>query len=301
MSVFLRPLLLCSSHFPRTMMRSMTTPPSFSREVNDRLIKGTALDFFLGTEFDKHNLTALFENNIRAIVIPNFIDRKICAIAVDKLVFKGIEEYTNAPGIGRVGISYFETTDNPEIMEKYFEEAPQNRKIVRTLFSPYESPLDKLKCILDEIWPKAVSLEVKLSAQTNLSGKMFAGLIRSLDHGKGILPHEDKRERDDSTMPLLQAQIAANVYLQNPEQGGELELYNLSLDTERYDRWRGKSYGIDRLSLPPPVMKIKPKDGDLILFNSRNLHSVTDAIGRKRISISTFIGHDSDGSLKLWS
>jgi hypothetical protein len=271
------------------------------------LIQGKASSVFIGNSLEKQALQSLFKNNIKAIIIPNFTDTAICQLAVEKLLKKGITEYTNAPGIGRLGISYFETTGNSEMMKKYFDETRNNLASIRRCFYPYEPPLEKLKSSLDEIWPYPVGTEAKLpkssdSPEISIPKKMFYGLIRSLESDKEIYPHEDKRERDDSDMPSLAGQVAANVYLQNPEAGGDLDLFDLSLDTETYDKMRGDNYGISRDKLPEIILRVRPAQGDLILFNSRNLHAVTKVVGKtRRISISTFIGLHPSGALKLWS
>ena len=244
-----------------------------------------------------NSLQALFQKQIYAIVIPNFLDSQVCSDVSKKLLSEKIQEYTNAPGIGRIGISFYETTHQPEMKKKYFETAISNIESLRKIFSPYLSPMDHLRLTLDEAW----AFGCNLSVQGNR--KMFAGLCRALEEGKGILPHEDKLERDAMfSRNLIKAQAAANLYLQTPEKGGALELYSQSLSTQKYDSLRGTSYGIDRSRLPPPVVTIKPSDGDLVIFNSRRLHAVTDSVGKTRVSISCFIGFNgANFPLKVWS
>ena len=253
-------------------------------------------------ELSEKTLKSLFNKEIIAIRIPNFLDKKVCKIVSKKFLTANIiEEYTNAPGIGRLGISYFETQDSSEVMDLYFKDAHANSTAIRQLFSPYQQPIDTLRAHLDEVWPTGANLRI-LDEK-----KMFTGLCRSLENGQGIIPHEDKFERDhpkESTKaaPPANVQIALNVYLQNPKEGGELELYEQSLSTEEYDRLRGDSYGIERSLLPPPSISIKPEEGELVLFNSRNLHSVSPVNGDTRLSISSFISKkENNGPLIIWS
>lgn len=253
----------------------------------------------VGHALMQSSLQALFDNKLYAIVITGFLDQRICAIVSKKLLNRKMKEYTNAPGIGRIGISFYETMNNPKMERDYIDHAIKNMQILRKIFSPYHAPIDHLRVALDEIWPAGSQLAVRGGK------KMFAGLCRALKDGNGILPHEDKFERDDPVellRPTFKAQAAVNVYLQVPEKGGELELYKQSLGTDEYDSLRKDSYGIARSLLPPPEVTIKPSNGDLVIFNSRRLHSVADTVGKTRLSVSCFIGFSGeDAPLKIWS
>ena len=243
-------------------------------------------------------LQQLLDKKIYALVIPNFIDKEVCGYASKKLLTNKIQEYTNAPGIGRVGIAFYETTNNPEMEKAYFDEAHKNLDVIRSVFSPYHAPIDKLRVVLDEIWHPGANLDTR-------DRKMFVGLCRSLENGRNILPHEDVLERDDpknSAQSPLKVQLACNVYLQTSQKGGELELYDKSYQTAEYDKLRGDSYGIRREWVPPVIVKITPNVGDLILFNGNNLHSVSLVEGIARLSIGCFIGYRSQTTaLKVWS
>jgi hypothetical protein len=256
----------------------------------------------ISSELTSNSIRDLFNKKILAIRIPNFLDQNTCKVVSEKLLnAKVIQDYTNAPGIGRVGISFFEAQDSKEMESQYFAEALKNSQAIRKIFSPYQQPIDTVRVCLDEVWPEGANL------RTHNGKKMFAGLCRALENGHSIIPHEDKFERDvpqdgsDKVLPE-NGQIAFNIYLQNPKEGGELELYTESLSTEEYDRLRGDSYGIDRDLLPAPAISLKPEEGELILFNARNLHSVSPIVGDTRLSISSFITQETEnGPLKLWS
>jgi 2OG-Fe(II) oxygenase superfamily len=132
---------------------------------------------------------------------------------------------------------------------------------------------------------------------------MFAGICRALESGKDILPHEDKIERDDPSRcgKSFWGQIAINLYLQPCEEGGKLQMWNISLADEKYKSLCGDSYGISRDKLAPPDLEIKPDTGDLVLFNPTNLHAV-EKVAKTRLSISCFMGcESSEDALKFWS
>lgn len=245
------------------------------------------------------SLKRLFSGEIYAIVIPNYVEKSTCIHAAKQLLDNRIREYSNAPGIGRIGLSFYETQVNKETERRYFDLAISNINHLRGVFAPFLSPIDKLRLEVDEAWPYGAKLG------THNGNKMFAGLCRALEPGKGILPHEDKFERDtplnDSHTPV-KSQIGANIYLQNGTKGGDIELYKQSLDTPDYDRLRGNSYGISRNLLPPPLIQIHPEEGSLVLFNSRRLHAVTPTEDKLRLTVACFVGYRGDEfSLKFWS
>lgn len=270
------------------------------RDFSVRAIEGPREKYREGELITPEMLSLIAKERIDAIVIHNFILPPVCINASSKLLSHDIQEYTNAPGIGRLGISFFETTNNSEMEKAYFEQAKPNMDMIRKIFYPGFSPIDTLNVDLNREWPKGADIALRGNRM------MFAGLCRALMPGQQILPHEDKLERDDpsySKQIPLKGQIASNVYLQMPEKGGELELYDKTHTTEEYDRLRKDSYGIPRHLLPKPTLRIKPAEGDLVLFNSRRVHSVAKVEGVKsRLTISCFIGYRGDAyPLTLWS
>jgi predicted 2-oxoglutarate/Fe(II)-dependent dioxygenase YbiX len=100
----------------------------------------------------------------------------------------------------------------------------------------------------------------------------------------------------------LQGQLAANVYLKMPEQGGELQIWQTELSPEEFDQMRGDSYGIQPDLLGAPEVQIRPGPGDLIIFNSRKMHAVTPGKGDLRLSLSCFVGYRGPAMpLTFWS
>ena len=100
----------------------------------------------------------------------------------------------------------------------------------------------------------------------------------------------------------LKCQIACNVYLSMPLQGGELWIWNREIGEKEFDAMRGSSYGIEPKLLGEPSIVLKPEAGDMIMFNSRLMHAVSTGNDGPRLSISCFVGFRSQSSpLTLWS
>ncbi len=250
------------------------------------------------SKLDYKDLTDLFKGVIIALRVPFYVDRLVCKQVADKLLTNEIKDYSNAPGIGRIGMAYYEAMTEADRKE-YYSRAYNDIQKLRTEFAPYLSPIDKFRLELQELWPKGSHVQ-------NLGrGNMFVGLSRAIDEGKDILPHEDVLRRDDRSVADCRnvvAQIAMNVYLKMPKNGGELELWDHACKDEEFDALRGDSYGIERNKLPPPIVRLKPSEGELVLFNSTKLHAVCPVDGGKRLSVSCFVAYRGNKSpLTLWS
>ena len=67
-------------------------------------------------------------------------------------------------------------------------------------------------------------------------------------------------------------------------------------------RRRGSNYGMEIEPLGTPDIVVKPRIGDLIIFNARKLHAVASGSGSDRLTVSSFLGYRGHGqALTFWS
>jgi len=198
----------------------------------------------------------------------------------------------------RLGIAYAEVKSD-EIRSAYHDAARANIQRVRSAFSPYLSPIDEFRLRLDEVWPRGAHL-LDVDGQ-----KCFTGVCRYQEPGVDLCPHIDKLEW---SLPAhlqvnLLAQLSVNIYLQVPDQGGELEVWDIRPSPPEYQALkRERHYGIDRDHLPPADFSTRPQDGDLIIINPRFIHAVRPVHRSPRITLSSFIGYFGEQSpLIFWS
>jgi hypothetical protein len=241
----------------------------------------------------------LAKNQLIAIRVENFINEKHATLIAQRIIKKGYKKYSNAPSIGKIGMAFYETESKLELIEKYFNEAKNHIDDLRTRCLPYTSPIDLLRCNLDEVWPAGAMLE-------SLYGKkMFVGLSRVVEPNIKLLAHHDIFHKDAPTSyhtKSLIAQFAANIYLTLPATGGQIQIWNREITPADFDRLRGESYGIEPELLGPPDFEIAPKIGELILFNSQKIHAVTPGTTASRLSTSCFVGYrGSHLPLTYWS
>lgn len=253
-------------------------------------------------------LKRLFNDEILAVRVSNYYDKNVCnTVSQSFLKSKKVECYHHEVsedgkvqyidyGVDRYGCS-FNTTYNGDYsaIERYYGEAVPTIKEVRDIFSKNISPYDKFRLELDEVWNGSVGL-------ANYEGKkMLAGIVRVMNRYSESIkleeqPHVDALPRKYKN---LAGQFAVNIYLSIPKNGGELELWDVpSLDVEsclnlpsNYN-WR---------EVLPKSIIIKPRVGELVIFNTRKPHAVRRIFTGARVSIQSFIGLGYDHSLYLWA
>lgn len=249
--------------------------------------------------FNKKNLNLLLDNNIDYIVVKNFVGKDLCLSLCERLLNDDVKGYTNAPSIGRIGMAFYEAENKKELLEEYFASTDNNIQILRNRCYPFAYPIDILRCRLDEIWDAGSMIE------SIMGKKMFVGLARVVKPEITFLAHHDIFEKDapeSFRAKSLLSQIACNVYLQMPNSGGELMLWEKELSPTDFDNMRGDSYGISVERLGKPTHIVRPEIGDLILFNSRKMHAISPGDSCSRFSLSCFIGYRGNHqSLSVWS
>jgi hypothetical protein len=255
---------------------------------------------------NEQDLTKLFNDEICIIQVKQFCESVLC----DRLSiwFKSSDRLAEYPyvmkrqdsvktiyfGVDRVGIPYNSTYGDSAQKEKYYAEAMSGIRALRAASYPGLSPIDRLRVELDENWVPGANL-------ANFEGKkMFVGIGRvmkpELSQMSEYQPHWDSVPTQYAN---LLGQFSANVYLAVPDEGGELEIWDIEPlptsiihhnDPER--DWRAEL---------PPSIRLKPDKGDLLLFNTRRPHAITRFDGATRVAAQCFIGINPDKSLSMWT
>lgn len=245
------------------------------------------------------DLLALAVGKALVLQVRSFMPQSTCAMLADRATDHGYAPYLNVPSVKRIGMAFYETEAKPELVDAYFAQARRHIKDFRRACLPWVSPIDELRCMLDELWPHGAML------QTLGRRKMFVGLSRRVEPGTTFLAHHDIFEQDapgfDEAGNLL-AQFGANVYLQMPLVGGALMMWRRELPPCEFDALRGEDYGLPVERLGAPDLTVTPETGDLLVFNSRKLHAVSPGSGRSRLTVSCFIGYRGlTEPLTFWS
>lgn len=253
------------------------------------------------SDIQVYDLNLLIRDEIQALRIPFFFQSDLCEIFINKLLISSLAgKYVNAPLIGRTGRAFYESIDNPLLRQEYFDSSPLWISHMRKLCSPYLTPTDLLRLLLDETWNAGANI-------ASIEGrKMFAGIVRTFSAGSYAEPHQDHLEWDtlQKDEDILVNQLACNIFLQLPKRGGELIIYPHTLSKSEYDSRKIEgSYGI---KINPEdhqdILRINPQVGELILFSSHKVHALSSIEDGEHISWSCFVGYRSESEpLIIWS
>jgi hypothetical protein len=152
-------------------------------------------------------LMALAHGDALVLQARGFIDPDTAGLIAAKAEEHGYQSYLNVPSVRRIGMAFYETEGRPELIEAYFGSARRHTGEFRRACAPYVSPIDVLRCTLDDLWPLGAQL------QTLNNRKMFIGLSRMVAPGTTFLAHHDIFAEDapgHTEATSLLAQRAAN-------------------------------------------------------------------------------------------
>lgn len=243
------------------------------------------------------DIIGLIHGDIACIRIPQYFSHN--QYAVDRILQNPeLGSFGIAKKVKRLGMAHIEVT-NKQDNAIYHDKAHYHTQLSRQVFLPYLSPVDKLRLELDEIWPYGAHLK-------SIDGrKCFSGICRVLPESIEVKPHVDRLDRDipgvaDANTVI--SQISACVYLQTPNQGGELMLWMKEPEQQDKQPKKGEDiYGTDD-DIGEPMYRLLPEVGELLLFNIRKYHGVAAGKGKQRINTGIFIGYEgSEKPLTFWS
>jgi hypothetical protein len=255
----------------------------------------------VATELSGESLLRLVQREVGAIHVAGFYPRDIAERAAQTAIgHRALGHYHKkfTSSVGRVYMPHIDTKWDPAQIAKYHDEALASIHEVRASFYPYLCPIDHLRLLLQELWPGGANL-------LRLRGRAcFVGAFRVFQPTTSeFYPHNDRidQETDAPEIAGMIEQLVANVYLQVPNDGGDLQLW-LRDPTEDERRVILDVEGIDPSDIEPPRLTIHPEPGDLIIFSSAMLHAVVPAHGTHRVGMAAFIGcKQPEEPLFMWS
>ncbi|GAA4097313.1 2OG-Fe(II) oxygenase [Nonomuraea soli] len=247
-------------------------------------------------------LRELATGKVLALHVPEYHAPDLCTEIVERILDGMGKGYRR---IYESNVRAFtETRGDAETRRAYLATAIEVMAEIRRSCHPLASPVDRLRCELDELWPGGACL---LRLEENA---LVFGMVRVWRGGAQAHPHLDvlrESAPDVRDAAGFTEQLGVNIYLRMPAQEhdseGALELWDFGLmDEAVIGRSSWGTYGYRRETLPNPTIRIRPAVGDLIILRTTRLHAVQPTCDGERITLSGFIGCSGpDEPLRLWS
>ncbi|MCS0639795.1 2OG-Fe(II) oxygenase [Streptomyces sp. LP05-1] len=255
-----------------------TTPPDVVRSATSKI----------ADELTTETLLQLANREIGAIHVRGYYSVEVAAeVATKAINHQALGHYhkQHTSSVGRVYMPHIDTRWDKELTDKYHEQALPAIEDVRSMFRPYLSPVDRIRLELQELWPAGANL-------LRLRGRAcFVGAFRVFQPNTSeFYPHNDAidQETDAPEIEGVLNQLVANIYLQVPDEGGNLQLW-LREPTAEEKKQILDVEGLEPDSVEEPAVQIHPEAGDLIIFSPRQLHAVTPAKDTHRVGAAAFI------------
>jgi hypothetical protein len=225
-----------------------------------------------------------------------------CQSALERVkAHEGQTRYAGAPDLGRIGGNLYDAQFAPDGLERYLDEAVHDIGQARDVFSGSLYLMDQIRCLLDEGSAKGAGL-------LRIGGRPCSfGMVRFMEDGSEIGWHTDCPFWDHPQCletQQIESVITIVVPLSVPDSGGETIICPVRLSSLQYDANRlsgSHSYAINDAILPTQKVMLRGDVGDVMLFEARYPHRVTQVVGATRYTVSGFIGVCRDGRMVLFS
>ncbi|HZW21740.1 hypothetical protein [Noviherbaspirillum sp.] len=250
-------------------------------------------------ELSAENLDLLLDFKIPGIIIEGFLPRETCDIVADRLRAMTFETYDHLKDIPvhHTGLCHNQWAHEDKSV--YFGKKAQAQEVVAGIYRGLG--IDPVQMVIDAI-ARRTGRRVGVFEEPEY-GAYFAGAFRSFrGHGRLHADHAPSHIRQPWAVTEITRQMTWNIYYCMHNSGGEVVIYD-TIHTAENDKMKVP----DDYYFPYEVLdrqdhlKVRPKVGDLILFNTQNFHEILGNTDGHRISQTSFIGLKKDGSLGLWS
>ena len=179
---------------------------------------------------------------------------------------------------------------------EYFDCATEFDAARRDTFSDGGDVIDDVLATISSVTNTAASI-----ADEPGHGLCYAGVIRDV-HGRSRLHTDDAREETPGfTFSDTPHQLSLYVFLDMPQQGGDVTVYEREYRPE--DTPLRLGYGLAPHAVAgDSFVGIAPRAGDLMLFPARNIHRVDACSGPgRRIMMQAHLGIHANGEVVCWS
>ena len=249
---------------------------------------------------NSESLADLLGNRIGSVQVDDFLSSDQCHAllkSLDGMKFKHYDysfDEKDAPPALHIFDTHYLYEDKSS--DEYKKSTLESRELYSRLSEESGfSVVEQLFLKLSQNW-KTVVTEAKENSYS-----YFPCIARELNDS--VLLHADYAPfaQGEWQIKHIVAELAWNIFLTTPDDGGECLVYNRPWIPRDDDKIVKDTYGYEKSIIEgSDFLRANPVKGKLVLFNSRNFHEVKQASGR-RVAIGGHIGLTPEGALIAWS
>lgn len=249
----------------------------------------------------RESLFNLFEDKIPYIRLPRAVSPERCEKLAEACQSVGFEYYDDIhPPVGRIGVTQYEYRHRTK--QEYFEAARSVERKHRQISEAADH--DPLGDFVEDV--RRLGLSVRLAKESKLDLDYGSRLVRQIPMAK---LHMDFAALCAQGWDIgnVQQQVTLNLYLREPRVGGECMVFNKAWKLED-DETLDEVQPLSSYGYPAKLVEgvrsecIRPEQGDIVLFNTRNFHEVVPSSGPvTRLSLTTFFGRLKSDEIVFWS
>ena len=240
----------------------------------------------------KH-LIQISSREIPGVIFPKVLNSEECRSITKKI----LSHNQRSPGLGgteKIGESI---NAYPSNKFEYFQKAKHSNHSLKKVFF-HNDPRQIMLSKISSFYRK----EIHFAKEGSL--EYSNGIIRLHKPGNTIDIHRDNASFDAPSFLVsgLLEQMSSILYLQEPESGGNLIVYDKLWEKDD-EKFRNPEFGYSHNVINKVRhTSIQCNEGDLVIINPRNYHSVETVRGKlQRLTIGFFFGADLNSNLLAWS
>ena len=242
--------------------------------------------------FTRESVDRLLRHEVPAVRLASFATPAESQAFADAML-GGARRTGSIAQVARLGISQYQQGVRGS-KAAYFAAADEARAEYAAIFAASFNPVQRFIAALEGV---GYAAEVE---EEPGHGRYFAGTGKLRN---GHTPMHVDFSPQDSTgwrVGALQAQLAWNLYLQVPPEGGELLLWERLWQPED-DAWLepGQYYHRPEVVADARELRLPAVPGEVLILNSRCYHAVSDS--ENRLAYGSFVAWYGDNRLGLFS
>ncbi len=250
-------------------------------------------------DFTEENFNLLIEHKIPALIMRDFATKEVCSVVANRLEQLNFQNYDHLKDIPvhQVGLCHNQWANEPPSV--YFSKKEEAQKTIDQIYEGLD--INPVHDVIEYL-AKNCNRQVGVFEEPGY-GPYFAGAFRSFKgHGKLHVDHAPSHINKPCAVTTITKQFTWNIYYSLQGEGGELVIYD-TCHTPLNEKQKvpGDYYFPYSVLESEDCIRIKPRVGDLIMFNTQNFHEILGNQNATRISQTSFVGLKEDGSLHLWS